>query len=244
MRRTLEPEVMDTPEEADGYDAMDHSEPNAAFVARLVQLGARGRMLDVGTGPGHIPLLACERIADCYVVAVDLARHMLAHAERHRAASPHGGRVELRLADAKGLDFEDGSFDAVFSNTILHHIPEPEHFLREAWRVLRPGGVLLVRDLFRPETTARAMELVRMHAGDATPCQQELFRASLHAALTPAELFALSRSIGMCGVELAIDSDRHMSLQTSAKGVEVGSQGWASPFRTTAAVDPARGERA
>ena len=54
MQRTLEPEVMDTPEEADGYDAMDHSQANAAFVGRLVELGARGRMLDIGTGPGHI----------------------------------------------------------------------------------------------------------------------------------------------------------------------------------------------
>lgn len=230
MQRTLEPEVMDTPEEADGYDAMDHSAANDAFVARLVRLGARGRMLDIGTGPGHIPLLVCDRIADCRVVAIDLARHMLAHAERHRGRSPHRDRVELRLADAKGLDFADGAFDAVFSNTILHHIPEPAELLREAWRVLRPGGVLLVRDLVRPETPARALELVRLHAGDATPYQQALFLASLHAALTPAELLGLARSIGMRGVELAIDSDRHMSLQTSTKGAEPGSRGWASPF--------------
>ena len=89
MKRVLEPEVMDTAEEADGYDAMDHTEANAAFVARLVDLGARGRMLDVGTGPGHIPLLVCERIATARVVGIDLAKHMLAHAERHRSASPH-----------------------------------------------------------------------------------------------------------------------------------------------------------
>ena len=62
--RVLEPEVMDTEEDAREYDAMDHSEPNGALVARLIELGARGRMLDIGTGPGHIPIMICERIAE------------------------------------------------------------------------------------------------------------------------------------------------------------------------------------
>jgi len=213
MERVLEPEVMDTPEEADGYDAMDHAQPNRAFVERLIELGARGRMLDIGTGPGLIPLLVCERIDDARVVGVDLATHMLAHAERHKAASPHGDRVEFRLADAKGLDFEDASFDTVFSNTILHHIPDPEPFLAEARRVLKPGGVLLIRDLYRPETNERARELVREHASGETAFNQELFRASLCAALTPEELRAVAVAAGLDEAEIVVDSDRHMSLQ-------------------------------
>jgi ubiquinone/menaquinone biosynthesis C-methylase UbiE len=217
MERTLEPEVMDTAEEADGYDAMDHSEPNRAFVERLAELGARGRMLDLGTGPGHIPLLVCARIPGSTVVGVDLARHMLAHAERRRAASPYRDRVEFRLGDAQGLELEDASFDAVCSNTILHHIPDPRPFLTEAWRVLKPGGVLLIRDLFRPPTPRRALELVALYAAGETPYQQELFRASLHAALEPDELRAVAAEAGLDGVELTLDSDRHMSLQCRAK---------------------------
>ena len=51
MKRILEPEVMDTPEEAEAYDAMDHSVVNAAFVDRVVELGAsEGHFLDLGTG--------------------------------------------------------------------------------------------------------------------------------------------------------------------------------------------------
>jgi ubiquinone/menaquinone biosynthesis C-methylase UbiE len=196
---------------------MDHSGPNQAFVDRLVELGASGRMLDIGTGPGHVPLMVCERIPECTVVGVDLAEHMLAHAERHRAASPHRERIAYRRADAKGLDFADGEFDAVFSNTILHHIPDPRPFLAEAWRVLRPGGALLIRDLFRPDTPERADELVALHAADETPYQQGLFRASLHAALTVSELRELAAEAGLCGVELAVDTDRHMSLQKRAE---------------------------
>ena len=140
LSRVLETEVMDTDEDANEYDAMDHTEANAAFVERLLELEARGRMLDIGTGPGHIPLLVCERVADAEVVGIDLAERMLAIAERHRKVSPHRERVSYRKADAKGLDFPDASFDAVFSNTILHHIPDPLPFLAEARRVLRPGG--------------------------------------------------------------------------------------------------------
>jgi len=217
MQRTLEPEVMDTAEEADGYDAMDHAGPNQALVERLVELGARGRMLDIGTGPGHLPLLVCAAIPRASVVGVDLSRHMLRHAERHRADSKHKDRVSYRLADAKGLDFPDASFDTVYSNTILHHIPDPRPFLAEAWRVLKPGGVLLIRDLFRPATPKRALELVGLHAAGETPYQQELFRASLHAALEPDELRALADEAGLDAVELRLDSDRHMSLQCRSK---------------------------
>jgi ubiquinone/menaquinone biosynthesis C-methylase UbiE len=215
MERVLEPEVMDTAEDADAYDEMDHSLPNEAFVERLVQLGARGRMLDLGTGPGHIPVMVCARIAEASVVGIDLSENMLRHAERHRAASPHRDRLSFALADAKGLAYPDASFDAVFSNTILHHIPDPRPFLAEAYRVLRRGGAFLVRDLFRPPTPERAIELVRLHAADANAYQQELLRASLHAALTPDELRAIAAELGIPAT-VVVDTDRHMSLQIRA----------------------------
>jgi ubiquinone/menaquinone biosynthesis C-methylase UbiE len=220
MERTLEPEVMDGVAEADSYAAMDFSTENEALVARLFALGARGRMLDIGTGPGDIPALICTRRGDARVVGVDLSPAMLAHARRR--AEGFGGRFELREADAKGLPFPDASFDAVFSNTILHHIPEPVGFLAEAGRVLRPGGVLLIRDLYRPPTPERALELVALHAGGAAADQKELFRASLHAALEPDELRAAARAAGLRGVEVVVDTDRHMSLQTMTTGPSAG----------------------
>ena len=64
-----------------GYDAMDHSEPNRAFVERLVELGAFGRVLDIGTGPGHIPLSLSRAPAGHRVLGIDLSTHMLRLAE-------------------------------------------------------------------------------------------------------------------------------------------------------------------
>jgi glutamate synthase domain-containing protein 2 len=91
---------MDTADEADSYDAMDNRAPNEAFVGRLVELNARGRMLDIGTGPGHIPLLVCARIPAANVVGIDLAENMLRHARRHLDAS---GADDVTLIITGGL---------------------------------------------------------------------------------------------------------------------------------------------
>ena len=216
MQRILEPEVMDTPEEADAYAAMDHGAPNRAFVDRLFELGASGHMLDLGTGPGHIPLAICERAPAATLVAVDLAHHMLGLAQRLRDASPHAARIELLWADAKALDLPDASFDAVFSNTLLHHLPDPVPCLREARRVLRPGGALLIRDLFRPGSETELEALVARHAAHDSEIQRGLFRDSLRASLTPDELRLAARQAGLEAFELTLDSDRHISLQRPA----------------------------
>jgi ubiquinone/menaquinone biosynthesis C-methylase UbiE len=216
LTRELEPEVMDTLDDARDYNAMDHTGPNRAFVDRLIGLRAAGRMIDLGTGPGDIPLLIAAKAPTARITAVDLSHHMLDIARAKLARTALAGRIELRVADVKRLPFPDGAFDVVFSNTILHHIPSPLEMLREARRVLRPGGVLLIRDLYRPADAATLDGLVSLHAAGCDAAQRAMFRASLHAALTPDELRNLAREAGMTDVEVVVDTDRHMSLQRGA----------------------------
>ena len=217
MERILEPEAMDTAEEAEGYDAMDHTGANTAFMERLFELGAGGRMLDLGTGPAHLPILICERDPEARVLGLDLAHHMLRVAERNVRASGFGDRIELRHGDAKDVGLETGSFDAVYSNTILHHIPDPRPFLTEAARLVKPGGVLLIRDLFRPRDRETLEALVELHASGEDEYQRGLFGASLNAAFTPEELRAIADECGLQDVEIVVDTDRHMSLQRRAR---------------------------
>ena len=162
---------------------------------------------------GHIPRLVCERIGSAHVVGVDLSENMLAIARRHLANSPFGDRIEYRPADAKGLDFPNSAFDTVFSNTILHHIPDPRKFIVEALRVLKVGGVLLIRDLFRPPDEPTLDSLVATYAGNDTPHQRQMFCDSLHAALTPDELRTMVADLD---VKVAVDTDRHVSIQRPA----------------------------
>jgi ubiquinone/menaquinone biosynthesis C-methylase UbiE len=220
--RTLEPEVMDTEEEAHDYDAMDHAAVNARFVDDLLAAGApAGRTLDVGTGTALIPIELCGRDPSVHVEAIDLATHMLALAERNVQRAELGGRIRLARLDAKATGWPDASFDVVMSNSIVHHIPEPRDVLAEVWRLLRPGGLLFVRDLERPASAARLGELVDTYAPipDAPPDvralharQRSLFAASLRAALTVEEVRALVAPLGIPADAVRTTSDRHWTL--------------------------------
>jgi ubiquinone/menaquinone biosynthesis C-methylase UbiE len=222
LSRTLEPEVMDTEEEARDYDAMDHAQVNARFCDDLLAMGSRPRrVLDVGTGTALIPIELCRRDPRVEVDAIDLASHMLALAERNVARAELGRRIRVARVDAKATPWGDGSFDAVMSNSIVHHIPEPQQVLAEVWRLVRPGGALFVRDLERPANAARVAELVSTYAPipDAAPevrsmhqRQRALFEASLLAALAADEVRAMVAPLGIPGDAVRSTSDRHWTL--------------------------------
>jgi ubiquinone/menaquinone biosynthesis C-methylase UbiE len=222
LPRILEPEVMDTPQEAVDYDAMDHGGVNRVFVDDFLAFAGSFdsplRILDAGTGTAQIPIELCSRFRSrepfpLHVVAADLAREMLKRAERNVAAAGLSDAIALTCADCKSLPEADGSFDAVISNSIVHHIPQPRVVLAELWRVLKPGGVLFVRDLLRPPDAATLDRLVATYAGHENAHQQRMFCESLHAALTLEELRGLLADVGIPPVARQT-TDRHWTLST------------------------------
>jgi len=109
----------------------------------LLALKPGERVLIIGCGTGaDIPFLP----ADVHVLATDLTPAMLRQAQIH--ARPG---VELRVMDGLALDLPDGSFDAAILHMVLEVIPDPVCCLREAARVLRPGGRIAVFDKFLPD---------------------------------------------------------------------------------------------
>ena len=210
LQRILEPEVMDSAEEARDYDAMDHRQVNERFVSDLLAFWkAAGAVLDVGTGTAQIPTELCRQSIAVKVIAVDAAQHMidLGRENVHRAG--FSDRIRLDLCDAKRLPFADAFFDGVISNSIVHHIPEPASVLREIVRVVRPGGAIFVRDLARPADDAILGGLVSQYAGDANAHQQQMFADSLHAALTVSEVGSLIAALGFSIDSVRMTSDRH-----------------------------------
>jgi ubiquinone/menaquinone biosynthesis C-methylase UbiE len=221
LPRVLEPEVMDTPEEAHDYDTMDHSTVNRVFVSDF--LAACGNtyptVLDVGTGTAQIPIELCRQLAGVYVTAIDAAEQMLLVARENVRRAGFELRISLRSCDAKKMPFADGSFAAIISNSIVHHIPEPFEVLREMCRVVAAGGALFVRDLLRPQDDAAVEQLVRTYAGDANAHQQKMFEDSLRAALTLDEVRAMVARLGFDPETVRQNSDRHWTWCAAACGL-------------------------
>ncbi len=215
MQRVLEPEYMDTVEEAQSYASMNHSTVNGHFVDRFLALGGGScrKVIDLGTGPGDIPFLLARQSAIPSILGVDAAETMLQIARPAAVRAGLEGRVTFARADVKALPFAEAAFDGVFSNTILHHIPEPVLFVREAARVLEKGGVLLIRDLYRPVSLDEAKRLVALHAGEAPKDQQQLLLQSLCAALTLTEAVQVAKAAGIGHAKVAMNSDRHYSIE-------------------------------
>ena len=122
-----------------------------AEVARATAGRPAPRLLDLGCGTGALAELALEGLPGAHLTCVDLSPRM-AEAARARL----GGRADVLLCDAERLPFRDGSFDAAWCKRLLHHYPDPERAAFQAWRVLAPGGALVVGDAWQP-APARAI---------------------------------------------------------------------------------------
>ena len=220
LPRVLEPEVMDTAQEAADYDAMDNRGPNEAFAKDCLQFATFARALDVGTGTALIPIAMCAAATNLVMVGVDLAEHMLELARKNVERAGLAARVTLAKIDAKSLPFADGELEAVVSNSIVHHIPSPAHALGEMVRVAK--RVVFVRDLVRPETDDEVKRLVALHGGvpasrderaiEMHARQVALLDASLRAALTLEEVRAMVAPFGVPASSVTQTSDRHWTL--------------------------------
>jgi ubiquinone/menaquinone biosynthesis C-methylase UbiE len=215
LKRILEPEVMESAEDASEYDSMDFTDVNLAFALRALELASvSGKALDIGTGTARIPILMVQQARhDLVIHAVDLSNEMLKVGRKNVDASRLKSRIILQHVDAKRLPFSDHEFDMVVSNSLAHHIPDPEHFFKEAARVLRPDGGLLIRDLMRPETVEDVERIVEQYAGDSSAHQKNLYRESLLASLTVTEVESYVRAAGFRGVRVVQSSDRHWSAE-------------------------------
>ena len=125
--------------------------PWRAFTRRVVFPWAigdtvlHGDVLELGSGSGAMAAALLDRYPTIRLTATDVDPAMRDAAAQRLA--PYGDRVEVREADATSLPFADGSFDAVVSFIMLHHVIDWEQALAEIARVLRPGGVLVGYDL-------------------------------------------------------------------------------------------------
>lgn len=222
MQRVLEPEVMDSWEEAVEYDAMDFTEVNSAFAERAIALSARfanalglsaAKVLDAGTGTARIPILICQQCPHWQITGIDMAQSMLKVGLKNVEQAKLQQQISLELVDAKQLPYLDGQFDLVISNSLVHHLPDPLPFFRQLKRVLKPNGAILIRDLIRPVSEKIMTALVDSIGTEYDAHQKLLFHNSLHAAFTLDEIKELVDKAGLEGVKVYQSSDRHWTAE-------------------------------
>jgi len=170
-----------------------------ASLARLVELvgpKANWTVLDVATGAGHTAAVFAPHVAQ--VVASDLTPEMLVQA-RKLAEEKSLGNMETAIADAEALPFPDTSFDLVTCRIAPHHFPDVGKFVREAHRVLKPGGTFAVVDNVSPDsdTTPGYSAGQLKDAGIAYNAFEKLRDPSHGRALDTSEWLALIAKAGL-----------------------------------------------
>lgn len=188
--RQPEEEFVDLAHEAEAYAHADFSEVNDSFVGRLAELVSDEEALaiDLGTGPADIPVRLARVRVGWKIVAVDASPTMLSFAEERIADEDLADRIELALADAKKTSFDEGTFDVVFSNSILHHLTDIPAFWKEVVRIAKPSAFVFIRDLIRPATPREAQAIVNRNAASESPTLQEEYYRSLLSSWTPQEV--------------------------------------------------------
>jgi ubiquinone/menaquinone biosynthesis C-methylase UbiE len=105
-----------------------------------------GRMLDLGTGPGYLPIEIAKRTPFVTVVGIDLSRPFIRMAREKASLAGLEHRVQFEVGNATKLRFEDESFDRVVSTGMLHMLKDPVKMFLECHRILKPGGEAWIYD--------------------------------------------------------------------------------------------------
>lgn len=211
MRRVLEPELMDDPEQAMAYAQADFSQENQLFVQQFIEANPdfqSGHVLDLGCGPADIPIRLLRALPDCRVTAVDASEPMIRLAREAIDRAGLAERISLRCERFQALALDEPA-DATISNSLVHHVPYPLQFWYRVKQLTRPGGQVLVMDLLRPASPEAARAIVDRYAADAPVILKRDFHNSLLAAFTEDEVAAHLAELNLSRLFIDVIDDRH-----------------------------------
>ena len=180
----------------------------APMAEEMVSDMKAGRLLDLGTGPGFLPIEIARRSFRIRIDAIDLTPRLIRMAKRHAAKAGVDERVHFEVGNAARLRWQDSTFDMVISTGMLHTLKAPVRVLRECNRVLKPGGQAWICD------PARVSSHIDTHKWKASFTFTErilytlfLLYARTHPGrvYTPEQVASMIRSAGFREVEIRVE---------------------------------------
>lgn len=220
--RTLEEEAVDNLEEAQELDRMSLKYIyilNEAMARSVLNLGlCKGRILEIGIGPARIATRIAKYNPQLTITGIDLSSTMLNIAKKNIEETGIGkDKILLVKADAKQLPFEAESFDAVISQNMLHHLPDPATMFREIKRVIKPEGAILIRDVVRPPNEFLAKLYATLFGFNYTKRMRKMYYDSMLAAFSVGEIRKIVKDCGFSDTNIKRHFLTHYGIEREFK---------------------------
>ena len=214
MDRILEPELMDEVEQGIAYAQADFSGPNIQFLnlfaEKFPDFSGNGKVLDLGCGPADILVRFVQRYPGCQCVGIDGAEAMLAPGREVVIRKNLSSSIDLRC-QCLPITGNEQKFQVIFSNSLLHHLHQPEILWQTITHCGEPETLVLIMDLFRPQSKKEARRIVETYAGDEPEILQTDFYNSLLASFRVSEVREQLRQAGLV-LDCEQVSDRHLAV--------------------------------
>ena len=216
-----EPELMNDLEQVLAYSNADFELAHQSVIENFCQIFPNDpplkTFLDLGCGSGDVTVRFAHQFPESKFDAIDGAEEMLKQAASLIKQQSLNERITLHHQQLVGCIFDNASYDVIISNSLLHHLHEPQHL----WSIInqivnnkknQTDTAIYVCDLFRPETKQIASELVDQYASDEPEILRKDFYNSLLAAFTPNEVRTQIDNAELGSLNIDIVSDRHMLI--------------------------------
>ena len=215
MERIAEHDLMDSAEQAEAYAETDFSEAHDAFVsyfrARFPDF-SRGEVIDLGCGTADVIIRFAQAYPKARIIGIDGAQAMLDIGLRDVQRKGCSSRITLRHCLLPDSSLQSTKFDAVISNSLLHHLNDPIVIWNTLKECAKSHAPVFIMDLMRPDSAGRAKDLVNRYAADAPDILKEDFYNSLLAAYTTGEVRQQLREANIHNFNVEIVSDRHLLI--------------------------------
>jgi 2-polyprenyl-3-methyl-5-hydroxy-6-metoxy-1,4-benzoquinol methylase len=211
MNRILEPELMEDEAQVLAYAAADFEKENQGFLERFREYFpefTEGHILDLGCGPGDIPVRFARALPSCRITGVDASEPMIGLAGVAVKQAGLADRITFRCERFQCVLLIE-PVDAVVSNSLLHHVPNPLQFWYRLRQLVKPGSPVLVMDLLRPDSPEEAQAIVDRYAAKEPDILRRDFYNSLLAAFTEDEVAAQLAEMNLSRLIVDVVDDRH-----------------------------------